>query len=132
MWFDVIRPLRSKPHAGEDGCNRECFNNNDCLVPLLRDIVSFELPTRGATCDRCGDLECSRCGDVHSGIPGYSFVAPWPWYTTPESERRTSVLTEDHCILLGEDYFIRGCIEIPVNGENDPFIWGVWVSLSHD
>src|SRR5437899_396636 len=47
----------------------------------------------------------------------------------PESERRTSVLTEDHCILLGEHYFIRGCIEIPVNGENDPFIWGVWVSL---
>jgi hypothetical protein len=76
--------------------------------------------------------KCSRCGEVHSGIPGYSVDAPWPWYTTPESERGTSVLTEDHCILLGKDYFIRGCIEIPVTSENDPFIWGVWVSLSLD
>ncbi len=76
--------------------------------------------------------KCSRCGEVHSTIPGYSFAAPWPWYTTPESERSTSVLTDNECILLGEDYFVRGCIEIPVAGQNDPFIWGVWVSLSRD
>jgi hypothetical protein len=25
---------------------------------------------------------------------------------------------------------VRGCIEIPVRGETDPFIWRVWVSLS--
>jgi len=25
---------------------------------------------------------------------------------------------------------VRGCIEIPVFGNEDPFIWGVWVSLS--
>jgi hypothetical protein len=76
--------------------------------------------------------KCSRCGEVHSGIPGYSFAAPWPWYTTPESERGNSVLTDDDCIMRGEDYFIRGCIEIPVVGDDDPFIWGIWVSLSRD
>jgi hypothetical protein len=75
---------------------------------------------------------CSRCGEPHSGIPGYSFDAPWAWYTTPESERSTSLLTEDHCILREEDYFIRGCLEIPVAGQNEAFIWGVWVSLSRD
>lgn len=76
--------------------------------------------------------KCSCCGELHSGMPGYSFAAPWPWQTTPESERGNSVLTEGHCILRGEDYFIRGCIEIPVTGQNDPFIWGAWVSLSRD
>lgn len=76
--------------------------------------------------------KCSRCGETHSGIPGYSFAAPWPWYTTPKSERSTSLLTEDQCVLLGEDYFVRGCLEVPVTGENDSFIWGVWVSLSRD
>jgi hypothetical protein len=65
-------------------------------------------------------------------MPGYSFAAPWPWLTTPESERGSSVLTEGHCILRDEDYFIRGCIEIPVTGQKDPFIWGAWVSLSRD
>jgi hypothetical protein len=54
--------------------------------------------------------KCSCCGEFHFGMPGYSFAAPWPWYTTPESERGNSVLTEGHCILRGEDYFVRGCI----------------------
>ena len=75
---------------------------------------------------------CSRCGERHLDIPSYRFKAPWPWYITPESERSTSVLTGDHCILRDEDYFVRGCIELPVAGQTDPFIWGVWVSLSRD
>jgi len=25
---------------------------------------------------------------------------------------------------------VRGCVEIPVHDEEEPFIWGVWVSLS--
>lgn len=29
-----------------------------------------------------------------------------------------------------EHYFIRGCIEIPVIGTEQKFIWGAWVSLS--
>jgi hypothetical protein len=29
-----------------------------------------------------------------------------------------------------EFFFVRGCIEIPVIGETEPFSWGVWVSLS--
>jgi hypothetical protein len=93
-------------------------------------LFSFEL---SAQCYLVTETwKCSRCGEVHSGIPGYGFDAPWPWYTATEGERSSSLLAEDHCILRGEDYFIRGCIEIPVTGENDPFIWGVWVLLSPD
>ena len=65
-------------------------------------------------------------------MPGYSFAAPWPWLITPEKYRTDSLLTENCCILRGEDYFIRGCLEIPVHGEDEPFIWGVWVSLSRE
>ena len=74
---------------------------------------------------------CSRCGQTHTGIPGFSFDAPWPWYTTPKDVRdRKCQLTEDYCILFNEDFFVRGCIEVPVYGESEPLVWGVWVSLS--
>ena len=41
-------------------------------------------------------------------------------------------LGTDDCVIDGSAFFIRGCVEIPVKGERDPFIWGVWVSLSRD
>lgn len=75
---------------------------------------------------------CSKCGEMHEGIPdSYAFDAPWPWYVVPEQSRTaTSVLSETECILNDEDYFIAGCLEIPVIGRSTPLVWGVWVSLS--
>jgi hypothetical protein len=75
---------------------------------------------------------CSKCGSTHSGIPdSYAYDAPWPWYTLPERERPSRVfLNDDYCVIDNEDYFIRGCLEIPVIGRTNPLIWGVWVSLS--
>ena len=42
-------------------------------------------------------------------------------------------LTEDLCEIThgeGTDYFVRVVLEIPIQGIVDPFMWGVWVSLS--
>lgn len=77
---------------------------------------------------------CSRCGQTHSETPrSYALNAPWPWHTTPKAEReRHCTLTEDCCTLFGKDFFIRGCLEIPILDENQPFIWGVWASLSKE
>ena len=77
---------------------------------------------------------CSRCGQTHAGTPqSFAFQAPWPWYTTPASEREGHCsLNEDYCTLFNEDFFIRGCLEAPVVGESDPLIWGVWVSLNKE
>ena len=36
----------------------------------------------------------------------------------------------DDCVIDGDSFFVRGCIDIKVHGHSDPFIWGVWVSLS--
>lgn len=75
---------------------------------------------------------CSTCGKQHSGLPqGYSYDAPLFWYTVPEEERESRcVLNPDYCVIDNRDYFVRGCLEIPVVGQREPFIWGVWVSLS--
>ena len=39
-------------------------------------------------------------------------------------------LDSDVCIIEGKDIFVRGCLEIPIIGHKDCFIWGVWVSVS--
>lgn len=77
---------------------------------------------------------CSQCGEVHTQSQmGYSFAAPWPWYTTPAKERELhGTLTENNCVLFNEDFFIRGCLEIPIIGQSEPLIWGVWMSLSQN
>jgi hypothetical protein len=75
---------------------------------------------------------CSRCGEVHQSTPGYSFGAPWPWYGIPEHQRHDCELSDNFCALFDQDFFVRGCIEIPVLGGGDPLIWGVWVSLSKE
>lgn len=38
-------------------------------------------------------------------------------------------LSTDTCIVGGNRYFIRGCLDLPVRGEATPFRWLVWVEL---
>ena len=74
---------------------------------------------------------CSKCGEVHEDMPGFGWDYPVSYLAVPESERAARcVLGTDTCVVDGEHFFVRGCIEIPVHGESDPFIWNVWVSLS--
>lgn len=64
-------------------------------------------------------------------MPTFGAKAPLSYYEIPESERAERCdLGSDDCVIDGKHFFVRGCLEIPVQGENDPFIWGVWVSLS--
>ena len=51
----------------------------------------------------------------------------------PENERvARGILTADYCTLRNEDFFVRACLEVPVINQIEPFIWGIWVSLSPD
>jgi hypothetical protein len=64
-------------------------------------------------------------------MPSFDAAAPLSYYSVPEEQRPTRcVLGSDNCIIDGESFFVRGCIDIPVHGEDEPFSWGVWVSLS--
>lgn len=77
------------------------------------------------------EFNCSSCGQVHRGMPTFGADAPLSYYAVPEEQRPTRcVLGSDSCIIDGESFFVRGCIDIPVHGEDEPFSWGVWVSLS--
>jgi len=64
-------------------------------------------------------------------MPTFSWDYPIQYLEIPEEERpERCELTSDTCVIDAKWFFVRGCIEIPVYGVNDPFIWGVWVSLS--
>jgi hypothetical protein len=75
---------------------------------------------------------CSCCGKQHEGIPdSYSYDAPWYWGNRDKSLRTDEYfLNKDYCVIANQDFFIRGCIELPVHGSENPFLWGVWCSLS--
>lgn len=74
---------------------------------------------------------CSSCGAVHRGMPAFGADAPLSYYVVPREERATRcALSADFCVIDDEAYFVRGCLEIQVQGEEEPFSWGVWVSLS--
>ena len=61
----------------------------------------------------------------------YAAAAPRNWFGLPEDERATrATLTDDICIIDGVERYIRGCLEVPVLGRSENFVWGVWVSIS--
>lgn len=41
-----------------------------------------------------------------------------------------SELSSDICTIMDRDFFIRVCLEIPIHDFPEPFLWGVWVSIS--
>jgi hypothetical protein len=77
------------------------------------------------------EFHCKGCGQVHHGMPALDAAAPLSYYLVPNDEREARCqLDSDACIIDESMYFVRGCLEIPVHGESEPFSWGVWVSLS--
>ena len=77
------------------------------------------------------EFRCRSCGEIHEGMPGFGAAAPLSYYAIPETERASRCkLGSDNCIIDNKSFFVRGCLEIPVHGADEPLIWGVWVSLS--
>ena len=77
------------------------------------------------------EFACACCGQIHRGMPTFAAEAPLAYYAVRDPQRPTRCqLSSDDCVIDETAFFVRGCIEIPVRGQLDPFIWGVWVSLS--
>lgn len=74
-------------------------------------------------------FKCSSCGEVHEGGPSFSFPAPVQYTGLTEAEKADAHLGTDLC-YIGEERFIRVCLETAIAGIDQPFMWGVWVSLS--
>lgn len=78
-------------------------------------------------------FKCTKCDEWHEGVPSFGALAPLSYYAIPEIERAERCkLNADTCVVDGEYFFIKGCLEIPVQGVEEPFSWGVWVSLSQE
>jgi hypothetical protein len=78
-------------------------------------------------------FRCSCCGEIHEGSPSFGYNAPWHYLQLSEEEKAKAKLTSDTCEITheeGTDRFIRVVLEIPIHGVSEPFLWGVWVSLS--
>ncbi|EGY02783.1 hypothetical protein AZA_87614 [Nitrospirillum viridazoti Y2] len=76
-------------------------------------------------------FKCTTCDEWHEGMPTFSAAAPLYYYSVPAAERPARcVLTSDTCVVDQTHLFVRGNIEIHVHGTAEPFVWGVWVSLS--
>ena len=79
-------------------------------------------------------FKCSCCGDVHEGSPSVGYRMP-DQYACLSEEQRAAMgwLNSDLCTIThgeGTDYFIRAVLEIHIHGIEEPFLWGIWVSLS--
>jgi hypothetical protein len=57
--------------------------------------------------------------------------APQNWLALSEAERQTrGKIDADLCVIGNREFYVRGCLEIPVIGSDLPFVWGVWISVS--
>ena len=79
-------------------------------------------------------FKCSCCGEIHEGSPSFGFRMPDPYAGLSEAQRAAmGTLSEDLCTIThedGTDRFIRAVLEVPIHGVEEPFLWGIWVSLS--
>jgi hypothetical protein len=75
---------------------------------------------------------CRCCGKQFNSLPiSFAPAAPEPWFAVPEAERIVrGQLSSDQCVIDNKEFYIRGCLEIPILGHEEPFVWGAWVSVS--
>lgn len=81
-----------------------------------------------------GGWRCGSCDEVHHGLAySFAYTAPDAWFGLSWWRRRRSNLQSDTCEIDRTHFFIRGLIEIPVQGGDEPvFSWNIWTSLSRD
>jgi hypothetical protein len=61
-----------------------------------------------------------------------SFAADFPdkYVKLAENERGSRALIgSDQCIIDSQWFFLRGILEIPIIGNDESFLWGLWVSV---
>jgi hypothetical protein len=80
------------------------------------------------------NYKCATCGQVHPGLP-MSFAAEFPdQYANMSREQRDAraVIGSDQCIIDQEWFFVRGCLEIPIIGTDEVFLWGLWAFVREE
>ncbi len=77
-------------------------------------------------------FQCA-CGERHVGPPNHGFTMPIALAIQPEKVQAAAVRSRDFCAFEGTDgqryYFARVLLPVPIQGSDDPFMWGIWVQL---
>jgi hypothetical protein len=74
---------------------------------------------------------CGCCGKQFNTLPlDFSCKAPDQWSALPENERAERGTLDSDLCKIDEDLFVSGCLEVPIIGREEVFIWGVWASVS--
>ena len=122
-WCSECETIRSA--EGEWNDTSESFANITLLCAGCYEVIKRRnQPAAGFT--------CGACGQFHTELPmDFGAAAPVAYYSILQTERKTRCqLTSDVCVIDGNEFFVRGCLEIPVVDGPRPFVWGVWISLS--
>lgn len=71
------------------------------------------------------------CNQIHKGIPAFGSDSPAivQWIPDAQRDKRVELGTDD-CVVDGERFLVRGCLDIFVHGEKDHFVWSVLVGVS--
>jgi len=78
-------------------------------------------------------VKCPQCGDEHELFDmEVAFGMPDDFFALPEDERNDRGKISDDFCQLGDRYFVRSVIPIPVNDRTEIYCWGVWIEVTED
>ncbi len=76
------------------------------------------------------------CGQMHTGSPNYGFTAPDAFVGQPPQVKAAAAYGRDFCAYEDPQgqrfHFARAVLLVPIQGCDDPFVWGVWVQFRSD
>jgi hypothetical protein len=79
------------------------------------------------TCETCGQTHSGEVRDIRMGLPE-------PIFFLDEDERDQRAWVGDDSAVLrqadGDRYFVRGLLELPIDGEEGYFGYGSWIEVS--
>jgi hypothetical protein len=77
---------------------------------------------------------CTKCGDHHEDIPlSIGFALPDFANKVPVWEKGLRInSTEDWAIVDEKHHYLRACLEVPVIGSPDKFVFGVWCAIGEE
>jgi hypothetical protein len=79
------------------------------------------------------EFQCSSCGESHDlSELSLGAEAPAHWDDAEHANAEDCELSSDQCVIHGQSFFIRGCLEIPIQDSDESFTWGVWTTLSEE
>ena len=81
------------------------------------------------TCETCGQTHAGEVRDIRMGLPE-------PIFHLDEDEREVRARVGDDSAVLaapqGDRYFVRGLLELPIEGDEGYFGYGSWIEVSRE